>query len=166
MAPTRFRWIRRQGQRPCQGKSVAVIPSADGLSDELWVAVERWNGTTWVVHIEYMTSYHTYEENFKEAFFVDCGLTYDNPLNVEGITGVVIGSTTTINILAHGFSNGDRIRLDNIPGTDELNDRVYLVSDKTTDSFKLKDLEGNYIDSSSYTATRMMELIQDMQGNW
>lgn len=133
-------------------KSVAVIPSADGLSDELWLAVERWNGTTWVVNIEYMTSYHTYEDDFKNAFFVDCGLTYDNPLLIESVVGVSLGTETGIVIIAHGLSNGDRVILDSIPGTEELNGRVYVVSDALADSFKLKDLEGNYIDSSDYTA--------------
>lgn len=130
-------------------KSIAVIPSADGTRDELWMVVQRWNGTTWVNNIEYMTKIFE-EEDKKSAFFVDCGLTYDNPL-ITYSTSLTLGATTTIEYIAHGFSNGDRIRLDDIPGTVELNDRVYLVANKTADTFEIKTLAGAAVDSSGYT---------------
>lgn len=135
---------------PAKVKSVAVIPSADGTRDELWMVVERWNGSTWVNNIEFMTKIFE-EEDKKEAFFVDCGLTYDNPLITYG-TSVTLGVTTVIEYTAHGFNNGDRIRLDDIPGTVELNDQIYLVANKTANTFELHTLAGVAVDSSQYTA--------------
>lgn len=68
------------------------------------------------------------------------------------ISGIVLGITTTLTVTGHGYSNGDEISVHSIVGTTQLNDDTYLVSDVTTDTLKIKDLAGNYIDSTGWTA--------------
>jgi len=70
----------------------------------------------------------------------------------KAISGIVLGITTTLTATAHGYSNGDEISIHGIVGTTQLNDDTYIVSDVATNTLKIKDLAGNYIDSSGFTA--------------
>ena len=68
------------------------------------------------------------------------------------ITGASQADPCTITAVAHPFTTNDRIYISGIVGMTELNDRVYLVeSTPTADTFTLKDLQGNTIDSTGYT---------------
>lgn len=129
-------------------ESVAVIPSADGTRDEAWVAVKRYiNGAT-VRYVEYITKIFEDSDLQRDAFFVDCGLTYDNPLTISGATSanpVVITST------AHGLSDGDKILITGVKGMTELNGNTYLIANSTSNTFELTDLSGTDIDGSAFT---------------
>jgi hypothetical protein len=46
---------------------------------------------------------------------------------------------------AHGYSNGDWLYAKNLVGMTELSGRLLVVSDKTADTFKIKDYWGEYI---------------------
>lgn len=69
--------------------------------------------------------------------------------NVVSITQAAQG---VVEITAHGWANGDKIYSTGIGGMTALNARHYIVSDVATDTFKLKDLYGNYIDTSALPA--------------
>lgn len=57
-------------------ESVAVIPSADGTRDELWLIVKRYiNGGT-KRYVEYLTKLYESTDAQKDACFLDCSLTY------------------------------------------------------------------------------------------
>lgn len=71
--------------------------------------------------------------------------------SAKTITGITKAAQAVVTSAAHGYNNGDEIYLDEIIGMAELNGAFYLVSDKDTNSFKIKDLDGNYINSSNYT---------------
>lgn len=133
-------------------KSIAVIPSADGTRDELWLAVERWVNGAYKLSIEYMTKFFE-NEDLKSAFFVDCGLTYDVPFTTFGGTFPNGFGTTTVidNSDPHGLNNGDRVRFDDMPGTVELNGKIYLVANKTSTTFEITDLNGVAVDSTNFT---------------
>lgn len=70
------------------------------------------------------------------------------------VTGAELsGTDVVITSVAHGLSDGNKVRIRDIVGMTELNDNVYTVADKTTDTFKLKYLDGSaYIDGSGFTA--------------
>lgn len=68
------------------------------------------------------------------------------------ISGATQASPCVITDTAHGYSDGDEVYIDGIVGMEELNGRFFLVANKTTNTFELTDLQGNNIDSSSYTA--------------
>ncbi len=66
------------------------------------------------------------------------------------ITGITKAAQAVVSNAGHGYSNGDEVFFDEIVGMIELNGKRLRVSDKDTDTFKIKDLAGNYVDSTSY----------------
>lgn len=141
-------------------ESAAVIPSSDGTRDELWLLVKRYINGAAQRYVEYMKPMFDDETEQKDAFFVDCGLTYDTP---KTITGISTAAQAVVTSVAHGFVNGDKLLLSDIIGlidpddeSDEpdspLNGQSVLVANKTNDTFKMTDLDGNYISSADLSA--------------
>ena len=53
------------------------------------------------------------------------------------ITEVNLSTPIIVTAPAHGLSNGNQVRLDNIVGTHQLNGTKWIVGNKTTDTFEL-----------------------------
>lgn len=129
-------------------ESIAVIPSTDNSTYELWMVIERYiNGGT-KRYVEYLTPVFDENTDQEDAFFVDSGLTYDVPVDISGITKADPGVVTTSS--SHGFSDGDKVVFRKIKGMTELNNVTALVANKTATTFELTDLSGNNIDTTSY----------------
>ena len=89
-------------------ESVAVIPSADGLRDELWISVKkRVNGVT-KRFVEWLDPYT----------FADSCLTLDNPVTISGATKA---NPVVVTATSHGFVNGDLVDIKKVMGMVELN---------------------------------------------
>lgn len=69
----------------------------------------------------------------------------------KNITGLVI-ATGVITSTAHGFSSGEEIFIEDIVGTTELNQRFFIVEKIDANTFTLKDVDGNAIDTTGMTA--------------
>jgi hypothetical protein len=95
-------WHRHTlGGTQAKAISVGVIPAAD--YDEVWLLVQRVVDSATVKYIEYMVEeFSPSDENDKDqAFFVDCGLTYDGtPTTTVSGLDHLIGET--VSILADG----------------------------------------------------------------
>lgn len=127
-------------------ESITTITNSDN-KNETWMIVKRTiNGST-----------RRYVERFKErivdnevenSFFVDCGLSYDDP---KTITGATQANPVVITSTAHGFSNGDYVDITNIEGMTELNNTRFKVANKTTNTFELTDEYDVNIDGTAYT---------------
>lgn len=136
-------------------ESAAAIPSADGTRDELWVLVKRYVDGAVVRHIEYLMPIFDDATEAKDAFFVDCGLTYDSP---KTITGITRANPAVVTSNTHGFDNGDKLLLSDILGltmdegddTSALNGISVKVKNKTANTFEITDLDGNNIDTSAF----------------
>ena len=74
------------------------------------------------------------------AAFTTTG-TLDNP---HSATIVVKGLTTDI-------KNGDTVVISGVGGMTQVNGKRFIVSNKTTTTFELKDIDGNNVNTSSYT---------------
>ena len=121
-------------------ESVAVMPEDD--QDQVWIVVRREIDGSEVRYVEFL------EEPFRildlqqteeEAFFVDSGVSYNDPKDIEGATQatpVVITST------GHGFSNGDVVRITGVHGMTELNRRSFTVANQTANTFELAGENG------------------------
>lgn len=131
-------------------EAVSTIPSGDGES-EVWFTINRTiNGST-VRYVERLATRNF--NDIRNAWFVDCGLQYDNKVSVSGITKASVGVVTAN---SHGFSNGDMVRFSDLVGMDELNssdtNRYYRVAGVTTNTFTLKDIQTNAdINTTGYT---------------
>lgn len=68
------------------------------------------------------------------------------------ITGVSQAAQAVVTSNAHGFANGDDVYVSGVVGMIQLNGRTLRVSDQAANTFKLKDFQGNYINSAGYTA--------------
>lgn len=123
-------------------ESVAAIPSADGSYDELWVVVKRYiNGQT-RRYVEYMTNFFEDDDAQADAFFVDCGLTYDST-STSTISGLYHLEGQTVDVLADGavqtaktVSNG-KITLDRAAST------VHVGFGYQSDGKRLRDEAGS-----------------------
>mgnify|MGYP006909288321 CR=1 FL=1 len=88
-------------------ESLSCIPTPDGTADELWLIVKRTVDGNTVRYIEYMTPRFD-DEDTTNAFFVDCGLTYDG-VPADVISGLDHLEGETVKILADGATHPDRV---------------------------------------------------------
>ncbi len=68
------------------------------------------------------------------------------------ITGATVADPVVVTAAAHGFLDGDSIRIADVVGMTDINDTVYIVANAATNTFELNDIEGNDIDGSAFTA--------------
>lgn len=105
---------------------------------------------TWLARFEFSTD-QAYILEFGDLyirFYTDNGPVLETGLNITGITqpaGVITSN-------AHGLNNGDWVYLSGIGGMTELNGRTVVVSDSAPNTFRMKDTNGNYITTGSFTA--------------
>lgn len=84
---------------------VSVVP--EGNRDVPYFLVRRWIEGQNKVYIEMLERRRN--DDIRNAFFVDSGLSYDNPVMVETVE---VGATTRLEITDHGLNDGDEIELD------------------------------------------------------
>lgn len=82
-------------------KSVAVIPSADGTYDELWMVVSRTIGGATKQYVEYLTELFDESTAQEDAVFVDSSLVYDGA-PATTISGLAHLNGETVAVLADG----------------------------------------------------------------
>lgn len=134
-------------------ESVAVIPASD--HDQIWVSVKRTIDGTVKRYIEYFKSASIPDEQ-ENCFYVDCGLTYDGG-EAKDITGATQANPVVITSTAHGFSNGDKVRIREVQGMVELNWNVYTVANAAANTFELSGIDGTSF--GAYTSGGKVEEV-------
>lgn len=80
----------------------------------------------------------------------------------QNITNITTASPAVFTINGHGYSDGDEVYITGVTGQTTLNNKFYLVSSATTNTFELTDIDGNAINvitaSSGGTAERTYEI--------
>jgi len=120
-------------------ESASAIPTLDG-EDELWVIVNRTIDGETKRYIEYFMP-RDWGADQKDCFFVHSGLTFDGGDAVT-ITDISVGADpfkVTVTASSHGFTNGKQVKISSVAGMTDVNNHIYTVSDKTDDTFILKD---------------------------
>lgn len=91
----------------------------------------------------------------EQAYLIECTPGYFRFYKDEGVIChddkeiSAITSEGVITATAHGLANGNEIFINGLKGSVEvLNGRSFIVADVATDTFKIKDEDGNYIDFS------------------
>lgn len=125
-------------------ESVAVIPAPTGGADnvgrdELWVAVQRYVNGGVVRHIEVIEAGLEDPNSQEEAFFVDSGLSLNNPIT---ITGATAADPVVITAASHGLLDTNSVDIRGVAGMTELNNRRFTVANKTTNTFELSGENG------------------------
>ena len=155
---------------------VVSIKNLNATADQLWALVEYVVGGALRQYIVYMVdqfrpdydhSRATAIERSKsldDAFYVDCGLSLDDP---KTITSISMANPVVITSTAHGFNNGERvkIRVPRIVPVDTKDDRVTdwngskldnlsaVVANATANTFELSGVNGTgysaYVESGT-----------------
>lgn len=123
-------------------ESVAVIPAPDQTHDQIWgVAARTINGSD-VRCVEVMARDFDAngDDDISDAFFVDCGLSYDDP---KAITGATRANPVVLTVAGHGFANGDLVDVADVAGMTALNGNRYTVASAAADSFALEGVDGS-----------------------
>jgi len=141
-------------QHDTQGlfKSIASIPTSTE-EDELYVIVERTINSVTRKYVEIFKNRLPLSDvntrDVQDSYFVDSGLSLDNPSTISGATKadpVVVTDT------AHGYSDGDYIDINEVSGMTEINNKRFKVANKTANTYELTDLDDVDIDGTGYTA--------------
>lgn len=82
-------------------------------------------------------------------FCKDRGIITQTTTNITAITQALPAVVTSA---AHGLINGDIVIITGVAGMTDVNNRQFVVTNKTTDTFELYDYAGAMVDSTSYTA--------------
>ena len=122
------------GSTQAKVESVAVIPNTTGDADEVYIVVNRWvNGGT-VRYIEYIKPFWDEINDPEDSFFVDSGLSLDDPTTITNITAANPGVVTAA---AHGISDGAEIRMTEVKGMTEVNKVPYRMGESAANTFEL-----------------------------
>ena len=121
-------------------ESVAAIP--EGNEDAVYVVTKRLVNGSFVRFIERLHTRHFV--GIEDAYFVDCGLSYDVPITASGLSAA---DPCVVTATAHGLSDGDLVDLASFTldkkelaaGSGTPNGQRYKVANKTADTFELTD---------------------------
>ena len=135
------RWNTRGGKFKW---ATSVRPSSSEIDEAVYFVVERVIDGNTVGFIERLSSRRF--EDIQDAFFVDSGLSLDDP---KAVTGSTAADPVVLTVAAHGFDDGDEVHIEGIQWTpqydtkdnetnpDQLNGGRYHVLDSATNSFAL-----------------------------
>ena len=82
-------------------------------------------------------------------FYKDNGQILESDVTISGATQA---NPVVITATGHSYDNGDEISITGVVGMTELNNKRYLVANKTTNTFEITDIDGNNIDGTGFTA--------------
>ena len=101
-----------------------------------------------------------FEFSTTQTYMMEFGNQYirfykDNGQILEGdktISGATQANPVVITATSHGYSNGDEISITSVSGMTELNNKRYLVANKTTNTFEITNVDGTNINGTSFNA--------------
>lgn len=135
------------GIHETSGQVESICSIAGDTQNDIYFVVKRTINGNVVRYVEKLAPRMS-STDIRQQFFVDCGLSYDNPL---AITTVINNATCAVGCIGHGLSTGDIIDILGVDGMTELNGMRYKVGVTATDAFFLLSYEdGTAIDSTSY----------------
>lgn len=84
----------------------------------------------------------------------------------KAITGATAANPVVVTATSHGYANGDIVKIANVVGMVQLNDRAFIVASVSTNTFELKGINGlNYTaygsGGDSYKATMTVVGVVD-----
>ena len=139
-------------------KRVCSLRTTSAEDDLYFVAKRKLNG----VDTYCVEKLHTrIISDIRDAYFVDCGISFDNPIT---LTNATAANPVVITAASHGLSNGDEIDLSDIKWEvdednlgnetqpDQLNGYRYKVANAAANTFELTDTDGNNINGSAFNA--------------
>lgn len=106
-----------------EGTVESICSIQEDAEDAVYVVVSRTINGTDVKHIERLHS--RYFTDVRDCFFIDDGLTLDNPITITGITAA---EPPVVTAADHGLSQDDYVDISDVEGMTEVNDHQYRVN--------------------------------------
>ena len=135
-------------------ENFVVFPhgSAARRSGTQFVAeVKNSSAKTRLIPFEFSTT-QTYMMEFGNQyirFYKDNGQILESNVTISGATQA---NPVVVTATGHSYSNGDEISITSVAGMTELNNKRYLVANKTTNTFEITDIDGTNINGTGFTA--------------
>ena len=126
-------------------------------------SVTRRPGTTFVSEVKtssLKTRLIPFEFSTEQSYALEFGNNYirfykDNGAVLEAnktITGITQANPGVVTSAAHGYSNGDTVVITGVVGMTQVNNKRFKVASVATNTFQLQDIDGNNVNTTSYTA--------------
>lgn len=136
-------------------RNVQTITS--GSKDDTWITVERdVNGTD----TTFMERFDSGIGDNAADVFSDGAIVHTGSEKV--ITAITKASPGVVTATAHGFSDGDRVRLSDVLGMTEVNNTTFIVANKTANTFELTTLQAANVDTSGFTTYTSGGLVNEL----
>ena len=94
-------------------------------------------------------SYLIEATDLKFRFYKDEGIILNS--TTKTITGITKANPAVVTSASHGYTNGQEVYITGVVGMTEVNDRFFIVAGAAANTFQLTDVNGNNINSTSYT---------------
>jgi hypothetical protein len=125
-------------------------------------SVTRRPGTTFVAEVKTSsakTRLIPFEFSTEQSYALEFGNNYirfykDNGAVLEAnktITAITKANPGVVTSTSHGFANGDTIVITGVVGMTQVNGKRFKVANVATNTFELQDIDGNNVNTSSYT---------------
>ena len=126
-------------------------------------SVTRRPGTTFAAEVKtssLKTRLIPFEFSTEQSYALEFGNLYirfykDNGAVLEAnktITGITQANPGVVTSAAHGYSNGDTVVITGVVGMTQVNNKRFKVASVATNTFQLQDIDGNNVNTTSYTA--------------
>ena len=152
------------GYSPPRVKSIETMRNSSGAYDQVWMIVERFINGTSTVEVEYMTDTYRHRDinqKQRDAYYLDCGATYDSSLVITNITR----GSALVTIANHGLVRNDLVLISDVVGVSSsliningvvvgstlLNDKVFVVGSTSANNFFLQDFNSSIILTQTYS---------------
>lgn len=141
---------------PIYNKSMAIMENFIALPEggarfrngTSFVRYTRLNQKAWLIPFQFsdQQAYLIEATHRRFRFYKDNNIILETPKNITAMTNANPGVFT---IVAHGFATGDEVYISGLVGPTGINGKFYLVNVLTVDTFSLKDIFGNVIDTTT-----------------
>jgi hypothetical protein len=126
-------------------------------------SVTRRPGTTFAAEVKtssLKTRLIPFEFSTEQSYALEFGNNYirfykDNGAVLEAnktITGITQANPGVVTSASHGFANGDTVVISGVVGMTQVNGKRFTVASVATNTFQLQDIDGNNVNTTSYTA--------------
>ncbi len=127
-----------------------------GGVDQVWVLVKRYVNGAVKRYVEVFDTYEINDGSDDLDGYFDSFIEDEDPKTIDTLTSA---NPPVVGITAHGYSNGDRVRILNTKKLDtdtgilvdhDSHDGLYKVANQTANTFELTDVNDNNIDGTSW----------------
>ena len=119
-------------------------------------------GTTFVAEVKTSSAFTRlipFEFSTTQTYILEFGDDYIRFYKDDGaileanktITAITKANPGVVTATAHGFSNGDTVVISGVVGMTQVNGKRFKVASVATDTFALQDIDGNNVNTTSYT---------------